>query len=105
MQVSLDRVVEVEESDVFLPLEAPAHPAFQHHLAEIALIRVQRGPSAAADACIEVAIVVSRLLELATAHDPETVDLLDANGITTSDLEHLELWLDQRAREIALEIC
>jgi hypothetical protein len=105
MQTSVDREGEVDDSDIFRPLKTPQHPAFEAHLDEIELTRIYRGPSAAADVCIEILLVCNRLLELALDRDPETVELLGANRVTIEDLEHLGQWLKQRAREIALEIC
>ncbi len=105
MRRSVDREVDVDDSDLFLTPAMPSHPAFRSHLGEIELTRIQEGPNAAADVCIEILLVCNRLLELALDRDPETVDLLGANKVTIKDLEHLGQWLKQRAREIALEIC
>jgi hypothetical protein len=105
MRTSVDREVEVDDSDIFLAPATPSHPAFRYHLGDIELTRIHQGPNAAADVCVEILLVCTRLLELALDRDPDTVDLLGANDVTIEDLEHLGTWLEQRAHELALEIC
>jgi hypothetical protein len=67
-------------------------------------VRDTNGPLAAAAYCGEALIAISGLLFMAEQRDPITLVVLASSNLSTEDLTHFGLWLDQRSQELTTTI-